>query len=127
MSCNENKELKEKMKLSMFNVVEPIEDGILIYNTNSGGILRLNKEYEEKYNVLAKNEPMDDEKLKSALVQGKMLIGEDEGDEVEKLFVENKMMRFGGSSIGITIAPTMACNFRCPYCYERERVRDHER
>ena len=48
MSCDENNAHIEKMKLSMFNVIERVEDGILIYNTNSGGILKLNKKYEEK-------------------------------------------------------------------------------
>ncbi|MCI9110262.1 MAG: radical SAM protein [Bacilli bacterium] len=119
MSCDENNAHIEKMKLSMFNVIERVEDGILIYNTNSGGILKLNKKYEEKYNALARNEEMDDKELKDALIEGGMIIEETKGNEVEKLLLENKIVRFSGNSIGLTIAPTMACNFRCPYCYEK--------
>ena len=119
MSCDENNAHIEKMKLSMFNVIERVEDGILIYNTNSGGILKLNKKYEEKYNALARNEEMDDKELKDALIEGGMIIEETKGNEVEKLLLENKIVRFSGNSIGLTFAQTMACNFRCPYCYEK--------
>lgn len=107
------------MKLSGFNVVEKVEDGILIYNTNSGGILKLDKEYEEKYNMLVRGELIDDVDFMGTLVQGKMLVDKTDGDEVKKIILENMISRFNGEGISLTIAPTMDCNFRCPYCYEK--------
>lgn len=107
------------MILSKFNVIEPIEDGILLYNTNSGGILKLNKEYEMKYYSILERNRKTDIDLQNALIEGGMLLSDKENFEIEKIFLENAIARFGGNSIGLTIAPTMACNFRCPYCYEK--------
>jgi len=45
---------------------------------------------------------------------------EDEEDEIRTLKVMNNMRKYETSSLGLTIAPTLACNFRCIYCYEGE-------
>ena len=107
------------MEVSRFNIVENMEDGLLIYNTNSNGILKLNKDYTRKYKDLIKNKGKIDKEFEEALLYGKMIIRDQDGDELDKIFVENKLRRFGGNRIDLTIAPTMACNFRCPYCYEK--------
>lgn len=84
------------MRSSIFNIIETIGDGILLYNTNSNGILKLNKEYEEKYNEFLQSGKLDDEAFKSALLKGNMVIDENSGDEIDTIFLENKMARFGG-------------------------------
>ncbi len=119
MILDADKICKKNIKLSRFNIVEHVADGIIIYNTYSGGILKLDKEYENKYNALLTDGSIDDVEFKNVLIYGKMLLDETDGDEIEKVFLKNKVERFGGNAIGLTIAPTMACNFRCPYCYEK--------
>lgn len=46
-----------------------------------------------------------------------MLINRDE-NEVEMLKFQNHRARFDDSNLTLTIAPTMECNFVCPYCFE---------
>lgn len=111
--------INETMSLSMFNVIEEVDDDILIYNTNSCGLLKLNKFYKDKLNIFKETKIIDDTEFKQALIHGKMLINKTDGKETHKIFLENKICRFGGNTIRLTIAPTMACNFRCPYCYEK--------
>lgn len=51
------------------------------------------------------------------LLRGGFLV-DDGVDELTRLKVRNRMGRFSGRSLGLTIAPTLACNFRCTYCFE---------
>jgi uncharacterized protein len=109
-----------KMKLSNYNIIDWCEDGVTIYNTYSGGVLGLNAEYTEKFKKLTENEefeydPEDD--LSQGLLNGNMII-DSNIDEAEAIIVQNKLARFGNESASYTIAPTLECNFRCPYCYE---------
>ncbi|OEU61487.1 MAG: hypothetical protein BA870_09305 [Desulfuromonadales bacterium C00003094] len=51
------------------------------------------------------------------LLQGGYLI-EKEKDELTRLKVRNRMSRFSNRELGLTIAPTLDCNFKCIYCFE---------
>lgn len=106
------------MKLSMFNVIEKRPQEMFVYNTFSGSLLRLYDEYMGKFEQLEKGKEVNDDKLIENLVKGHILV-EDETDEVAFLMVQNNLQRFTNLNISYTIAPTMMCNFRCPYCYEK--------
>lgn len=107
------------MKCSRFNVLTQIDDGLIIYNTLSEGVLQLDPQYADQYIDFANQRITTLEKeLQDNLIKGNMLV-EDNLDEIGYLKVKNSIGRFSNQSFAITIAPTMKCNFRCPYCYEK--------
>ncbi|NFI52275.1 SPASM domain-containing protein [Clostridium botulinum] len=105
------------MKLSKFNIIKYINEDTLIYNTISAGVLMLNKEYSKYFKDLQNIGTSDKEDLIEQLKQGNMVV-DDDIDEVSMLEVANYSQRFSNSHLSLTIAPTLNCNFACPYCYE---------
>lgn len=112
-----------KMSVSKFNIYRESEEELFIYNTLSGGILHLNSEYKSKFEKLQKD-PFYEEKvpdLVENLKKGKMLVPEDI-NEVEMVIAQSNILRYSDKVYSLTIAPTMKCNFVCPYCYEKNKV-----
>lgn len=81
------------------------------------GVLFLNEEYAKEYFNLKNNRTWNKDDLVVELKKGQMLINRDE-NEVEMLKFQNHRARFDDSNLTLTIAPTMECNFVCPYCFE---------
>jgi len=55
------------------------------------------------------------------LNEGRFLV-ESNKTEYNKLLLNQLKTRFNSNSLSLTIAPTRACNFNCPYCYEKDRA-----
>lgn len=108
-------------KLSKFNTIFPQEDGIIIYNSLSGGVLKLNSKYEKQYYAIKspKHEMVENELIDN-LLRANMIV-DFKLDEVSLLRTINLISRYKDSSLSLTIAPTLECNFACPYCYEKGR------
>jgi uncharacterized protein len=64
-------------------------------------------------------ETSQDKEFVEGLVSGGYLIG-DAIDEVTALRVQANMSRLSSSTLALTIAPTLACNFSCDYCFESQ-------
>lgn len=107
------------MKISRYNVVIEVEDGIIIYNLNSGGVLFLNEDYKKQYETIKGNsiECINDD-LIEALKNGEMIV-EPNVNEIDEIIKESRKIRQCNEVTNLTIAPTMACNFVCSYCYEK--------
>lgn len=102
-------------KCSMYNnVFLGKKEGFEIYNSMTKARISVDdREYLEQ--VLVNG---TDESTMQVLVENGFLV--DEGlDEVSALrYVYNKRY-FSTASLDIIMLPTMACNFNCPYCFEK--------
>lgn len=109
------------MKASYYNFIiegEQKKDGIY-YNARTGSLSYLNEEYHTKFQDFLKNKnEITDEKFRNNLVYCGFLV---EDDFDEKLDIKMRMFqaKYENSVLSLTIAPTMACNFRCVYCFEQ--------
>lgn len=106
------------MRASRFNVTYGDGDTTLIMNARGGGMLCLNREYTEKYRRVLQGKFEDADDLVRELMRGGMLV-DDERDEYMELRLQSRAARYSNMNLNLTIAPTMACNFCCPYCYEK--------
>lgn len=105
------------MKVSKFNVIKKIDNSTIIYNTVSSGILMLNKEYSIYFDEIINTGNTNKVDLIEALKKASMVV-DDNIDEVKSLELTNYIERFSDNHLSLTIAPTLECNFACPYCYE---------
>ncbi|UCD16853.1 MAG: SPASM domain-containing protein [Candidatus Zixiibacteriota bacterium] len=62
----------------------------------------------------------EEEKLLQQLEYGRFIYPDDY-DELEALKFQHHLSRFEQSQIGFTLAPTMACNMACGYCFEENK------
>lgn len=110
------------MKLSRFNVVVKDSPNLFIYNTLSNGVLRLDAKYAKQFEKLEQVKSFDnlDPAFVENLKKGGMLIDNDI-DEIAHLKVMHNDSKYSSQNFTLTIAPTMKCNFVCPYCYEKGR------
>jgi uncharacterized protein len=111
------------MKASRYNRLLPFDDGsLLAFNASSAALIRIRPEKRETFHrVLDRPEAAETEeerRFRDVLVDKRFLV--EEGlDEVAQLAARNRRHRFGGSLFSLTLAPTLSCNLRCDYCYER--------
>ncbi len=105
------------MKKSQYNFTYKRDiDEIVLYNTYSKALMVLN---EDEYDLYLK-ETYDDES-RETLIENGILI-EDGFDEVHFLKYMHYQAKFSKRSLHLTIAPTLDCNFDCPYCYENRKA-----
>lgn len=115
-------------KLSRYNHFHLWQDGYYIaYNAASGAVALMTAENYEVYNQLAgklghNGSPLDpqEQDLLTQLQYGRF-VGADEIDEWETLRFQHNSARYDRAALGLIIAPTLACNMACPYCYEANK------
>jgi len=120
------------MKPSSYNHFFEIKDGqtLLAYNSYSGALAEIEKEnFSRVRHLLAHpNKAVDsqDEEYLKCLKDGKFLIP-DMVDQKSALKTVARSVRLEGTSLTLTIAPSLACNFDCDYCFEsRSNIRMSE-
>lgn len=106
------------LRYSRYNhmVKIPDEDAHVLFNFRTGALLRLDPLKKAVFDNAA-DMPEDCKAMKS-LRQAGFLVGYD-----ELRHMRTEALSAGGAirSLGLTICPTLACNFSCPYCFEQAR------
>jgi len=112
------------MKPSFYNFTYPFEDGKkVMYNSRSNALALIDDaKYSQFINYCENATPIEDESLLRDLKAGAYLV-DDDIDERDLIRLNMLTARYGTSSLGLTIAPTSDCNFRCIYCYEKDSIK----
>lgn len=112
------------MKNSKYNIFvkNDFPNKSLIYNSKTGSLVDLDIEAESFFLRFEKNNKMDipfkyyDTMLKTGIII------DDELNELDELSLLRRRSQFSNNYLGMTIAPTLDCNFRCIYCYEKNAL-----
>ena len=116
-------------KLSQYNHFHPWRDGYyLAFNAVSGAVALMTSENYATYQRLAGKltngsaESLDasEQELITQLQYGHFVIDSDL-PEMDWLKFRYRKVRFDPTSLGLIIAPTMACNMACNYCFESNK------
>ncbi len=105
------------MKESIYNIyfLDEKEKKGLVYNTLNRTIMHID---DEVYNLMRNNkiETIDDEVL-DVLKEGGIVV-DDNLNEVDMLKIKLSRVKYGASSMMVTVIPTHTCNLSCKYCYQ---------
>ena len=109
------------MKWSRYNFLFESDNVYFIYNSLSNSFAELDSETYFQLMKFKENDSvaLSDEELEKQLISMKVLV-EDDRDELNKIKYQVHKKRFYDKHLGLTINPTLHCNFACPYCFEGE-------
>lgn len=110
------------MKLSKYIVEAHNEMGHLLTNLYSGSDLFLNNEQYEEYRKIISDLSNNACSELYKCLRSQLFIIDDAYDEcaVMKLKRNVAIFNMNPSNVKFVIAPTLACNARCAYCYEKD-------
>ena len=104
---------------SNFNIQVPLkENRALVYNSLSGAMAVLESDEKEILEGLQKDSANEyTSKILNEFHSAGFMTG-DQADEFSNFEQQYLMHRFDANTLTLTIAPTMACNFGCDYCFQ---------
>lgn len=113
------------MRASKYNMIWTMDDGTKIaFNSMTCALAEVNEDF---LDILKNIDLLEYEKLttEQRLLVDNMLEGNyivrDNIDELKLIKYRHLSGKFNAESLGLTIAPTLSCNFGCPYCYENPK------
>lgn len=113
--------MEMKLKESQYNFIydDLGKDQIVMYNSFTGALaVTKEQQYKQFIDYLETGKEIEDKEfLENALKCGYLV----PKDIDERFLIKTRMMagRYSSRTLSLTIAPTMACNFRCIYCFEQ--------
>ena len=110
------------MKASYYNVTVELEQGeTLLYNTYWQSMATLDKDEAEAYEALKSGEPDEGFTAFYDELAEKRFLVDDPEREADWLEYEFERYKYNNEMFELIVCPTIDCNFRCPYCYEKKR------
>lgn len=110
------------MKKSKYNRIINLEDGkVLAFNSVTCALAEVDEDFLHVLNNIDTISLTVGDEKKNTLIKDMMegnFIVHNNLDEVKLIKYRNYSGKFSKSGLGIVLAPTLACNFACPYCYE---------
>ncbi len=106
------------MKISNYNIVKKYDDKILVYNSFSRASLILEKDADTNAfeNIKAFNDLTDDDKK---ILTDNGFVVNDDRDEFSEIKYIYQQKYFDTNFFNIVLVPSLLCNFKCPYCCEK--------
>lgn len=106
------------MKLSKFNIPFIYNEKFFVYNSFRNSFAEVSKSvWEAISEKVLWNDKDFSKNLISTLTYGGFLVSDDK-DEIAVLKVRNRRGRYDQFRLGVTVAPTLKCNFQCQYCFQ---------
>jgi uncharacterized protein len=101
--------------------------GYLLYNAETNIFANLSKDMFDQLKKVSNEEisinELDADSI-NQLLQKKVLV-KDKNEYVYRRRLRYYYQAFDTSNLGLAVAPTTACNFVCPYCYEENKKYDY--
>jgi uncharacterized protein len=105
-------------KPSHYNIKVPLRGGkALVYNSLSGAFALWDQDDITTYERVERQPVEVQSQELQGLIKGGYVVPEDT-DELLELEYRYNATRFDPSGMTLTIAPTLACNFGCDYCFQ---------
>jgi uncharacterized protein len=104
---------------SRYTITTPLLDGrVLAYNSSSGALAIWDTDDRVTYErIVAGDDPDADAQRTQLLAYGGFIV--DEGtDELALIERQYNAHRYDMQTLILTVAPTLACNFGCDYCFQ---------
>lgn len=105
------------MKESRYNFFFQVDKEHFVFNALTCALANIDDSFKENMKRAINGEEINTKLLHDMKKTGVLI--EDCFDELDCLRFRRMQVKFQERTLGIIIAPTMMCNFACPYCYER--------
>lgn len=118
--------MRPKLKPSYYNHIIPYKDNeYVLFNARTLATCTISPEMVQEVNELLTASIVDNASPLIEIFQNAgylISIDENEKQQIQEKFRQAKSSKI---NLGLTIAPTMGCNFNCPYCFESESIRSN--
>ena len=108
------------MKFSRYNFLKRYDDATIFFNAATCALAVVDENFLRVLEDI-RNNSYDEKNYDAQLIADMKSSGclvEDDVDELERLEFYRNLAKYDMTNFGLTIAPTLDCNFRCKYCFE---------